>query len=45
VGHVVTHLHQLQLTTWLVMAQNYVIFDDLSIFHMYSIVKVLSIML
>ena len=43
--HVETHLHQLQLITWQVVAQNCVIFDGLNIFHMYSIVKVLTIML
>ena len=44
-GHVETHLHQLQLVIWQVVAQNYAIFDGLNIFHMYSIVKVLTIML
>ena len=29
VGHVGTHLHQLQLATWRVMAQGCAIFDDL----------------
>ena len=44
-GHVETHLHQLQLVIWQIVAQNCAIFDGLNIFHMYSIVKVLTIML
>ena len=32
VGYVGTHLHQLQLATWRVVAQGCAIFDGLSIF-------------